>query len=114
MHLTRMSEAPAYDAPRHYGMHGYRVQGGEISPFGSQVGVSVFAPGGGAEASASPVDRVYVVAVGEIVLTSGGIDHTLREFDSCFIPAGEERALANRATLPAILITVIPKASPPR
>jgi quercetin dioxygenase-like cupin family protein len=88
---------------------GYRVQGGDVSPFQTQVGVSVFEPGGGAELSASSVDRVYVVAAGEMVITIDAKEHTLHAFDSCFIPAGEARAMLNKGVLPAVLVTVIPK-----
>ena len=91
-------------------MRGYRLQGGEISPFPDQVGLSVFDPDGGAQLSSSAVDRVYVVVSGEITVTVDGREHVLREFDSCFIPAGEERALLNKGILPVILITVIPAA----
>jgi len=108
MQITRKGEAAAYEAPKHFGMRGWRLQGGEASPFGTQVGLSVFDAGGGAELSASGVDRVYVVASGELTVTVDGVEQTLREFDSCFIPAGEHRSLLNRCPLPAVLITVIP------
>lgn len=108
MKITTRNHAPSYDAPKHFNMRGYRLQGGEISPFPDQVGLSVFDPGGGADLGASAVDRVYVVASGEIAVTVDGQEHVLREFDSCFIPAGEERALLNKGILPVILITVIP------
>jgi mannose-6-phosphate isomerase-like protein (cupin superfamily) len=108
MHVTRINEAKPYDAPRHFGMRGFRVQGGDVSAFGTQVGVSIFEPGGGAEMCASQVDRVYIVAHGEITVTVGGEATVLRALDSCFIPAGETRALRNRGVVPAVMITVIP------
>jgi len=110
MHVTSILEAQPYEAPRHFGMRGYRLQGGDVSPFGTQVGLSIFEPGGGAELSASGVDRVYVVASGEITVTVNGTETLLRACDSCHIPAGEQRALLNRGVLPCVIITVIPKA----
>jgi len=109
MHVTPFLDAQPYDAPRHFGMRGYRLQGGEASAFGAQVGLSVFEPGGGADLSSSGVDRVYVVASGEITITVSGTETLLRECDSCFIPAGEARALRNHGVLPCVMITVISK-----
>ncbi|MBE7522634.1 MAG: cupin domain-containing protein [Burkholderiales bacterium] len=109
MQVTPILDAQPYDAPRHFGMRGYRLQGGEVSPFGAQVGLSVFEPGGGAELSSSSVDRAYVVVSGEIAVVVDGAETLLRECDSCFIPAGEARALRNHGVLPCVMITVIPK-----
>ena len=110
MHVTAIIDAQPYEVPRHFGMRGYQLQGGDASPFGSKVGLSVFEPGGGAELSASGVDRVYVVASGEITVTVNGTETLLRACDSCFIPAGEPRSIQNRGVLPCVMITVIPTA----
>lgn len=110
MLVTSILEARPYDAPRHFGVRGYRLQGGDASPFASLVGLSIFEPGGGAELSASGVDRVYVVASGAITVTVDGVETLLRECDSCFIPAHEERSLRNRGVLPCVMVTVVPKA----
>ena len=109
MHITRRDDILPYEAPKHFDMLGYRMQGGEASAFKDQVGLSIFQPGGGAELSASAVDRVYVVASGAIAVTTNGQEQVLSEFDSCFIPAGEARELRNKGLLPATLITIIPK-----
>ncbi|MCK9512437.1 MAG: cupin domain-containing protein [Pigmentiphaga sp.] len=105
--ITPISDAPRYVAPRHFDMDSWRLQGGDASAFGCQVGLSVFHPGGGAEHGASTVDRVYVVTAGEITLTMAGEDRTLRAYDSCFIPAGQARSLKNHGVLAATLITII-------
>lgn len=110
MRVTPILDAQPYDAPRHFGVRGYRLQGGEVSPFGTQVGLSVFEPGGGAELSSSGVDRVYVVVSGAITIAVAGTETLLRECDSCFIPAGEARAIRNHGLLPCVMITVIPRA----
>ena len=107
MKVTRRNEISPYDAPRHFGMQSFRLQGGEVSQFRDQVGLSVFYPGGGAEQSASAMDRVYVVLSGELTITVKDTQHLLCEFDSCFIPAGEERAILNRGALPVYLIAII-------
>ncbi len=110
MKITTIGQAKAYDAAKHFGMKGYRLQGGPISPFKDQVGLSVFEPGGGAELSASASDRVYIIASGEMTLITGAQEYVLREFDSCFIPAGEERSLVNKGILPVVLFTIIAQA----
>jgi mannose-6-phosphate isomerase-like protein (cupin superfamily) len=112
MQVTRIDSSESYDAPRHFGMRGYKVQGADVERFPATVGVSVFDPGGGAEMSASTFDRVYLVASGRIVVSMESGDESLAECDSCFIPAGERRAIRNQGVLPAILVTVIPKAVP--
>ena len=112
MKVTRIDASEPYDAPRHFGMRGYKVQGADVDRFPATVGVSVFEPGGGAEMSASTLDRVYLVASGRIVVSTAAGDEALGEADSCYIPAGEGRAIRNEGVLPAILVTVIAKAAP--
>jgi quercetin dioxygenase-like cupin family protein len=107
MHVTARDQVIPYDAPKHFSMTGYRLQGGDVSAFRDQVGLSFFAPGGGAEHSASNADRVYVLVSGELVVTTQGQKTVLREFDSCYIPAGQERSLANESSLPAVIVTII-------
>lgn len=107
MQVTKIELARAYDAPKHFGMRGCRVQGGDISPFPVQVGVSIFEPLGGAELSASTVDRVYLVNSGAISVTVDGVVHQLGPLDSCFIPAGQERSIVNSGVVPAVLVTMI-------
>lgn len=50
-----------------------------------------------------------MVVSGEIAVVVDGAETLLRECDSCFIPAGEARALRNHGVLPCVMITVIPK-----
>jgi quercetin dioxygenase-like cupin family protein len=110
MHVTQREHAQAYEAPRHFGMQGYRLQGGDASGFKSQVGLSEFQPGGGAELSAAALDRVYVVTCGELTVTVDDQAHVLRAYDSCFIPAGQPRAIANNGIVVAVVITIISSA----
>ena len=107
MQVTKIGHAKSYDAPKHFGMRGFRVQGGDITPFLAQVGVSIFEPSGGAELSASKADRVYLVHSGAISVMADGVAHELGPLDSCFIPAGQERSIMNSGVIPAILITLI-------
>lgn len=108
MQVTKFDLAAPYEAPRHFAMQGFRVQGGDITPFPVQVGVSIFAPSGGAELSASQVDRVYLVHSGQISVTANGVVYQVGPLDSCFIPAGQERSILNSGEVDAVVVTMIP------
>jgi glyoxylate utilization-related uncharacterized protein len=90
-------------------MAALRLQGHGASP--SQqfwVGLSHLLPGGGAEMSSSPLERVYVVVAGEVTITTADGDIVLRAMDSCLLGSGEARAILNRSNLPASMLVVMP------
>lgn len=105
MHITRFDAAMPYEAPRHFGMTALRLHGSGAGPAkGASLGFSTFSAKGGAELSASAVDRIYFVLSGTITVTIAGEDHVLLPHDSCYIPAGEARALANNGTDPCEML----------
>jgi glyoxylate utilization-related uncharacterized protein len=106
--VTRLHDAPRYDAPRHLDCRTLRLQGFEVSD-ASQfwVGLSHFLPGGGGERDASPLEKVYVVTEGEVTIVTDEGDVTLRPYDSCFLAPNEARAIENRTNRPASMITVL-------
>lgn len=110
MEITRFSEARRYDAPRHFDMRSLRLQGLEASGADfAWVGLSHFLPGGGAEMDAGPVGKIYVVVAGRITVELvGGVVETLDRFDSCFIAAGEARAIRNEWNEVASMIVIMP------
>ena len=109
MLVKRFADAPAYEAPNHFGVHGLRLQGHEPGgPTNQWVGYSQFLPGGGAGPDSTPFEKVYVVIEGEMTLVIGGETTVLRAMDSCTIPAGEERLLENRSNHVAKMIVVMP------
>lgn len=109
MELVRIAAASAYEAPRHHGMTMLRLQGADASPAHSfTVGLSRALPGGGAELSSSTVERVYLVIEGELFVSSGTTEAVLGAMDSCWIPAGEEREIANRTDRPVVFVVVMP------
>ncbi len=111
MKVTRFSEARAYTAPNHYDMRSLRLQGFEPGgPQVSWVGLSHFLPGGGAGPDASPLEKIYVVLSGEIVVTVDGVDTVLKSMDSCCIPGGEVRAVKNQGNEVATMLVVMPYA----
>jgi mannose-6-phosphate isomerase-like protein (cupin superfamily) len=107
--LVRIAAASAYEAPRHHGMTMLRLQGGEASSAHAfTVGLSRAMPGGGAERSSSVLERVYLVLEGELFVSSGETEAALGPMDSCWIPAGEEREIANRTDRPVVFVVVMP------
>jgi mannose-6-phosphate isomerase-like protein (cupin superfamily) len=109
MEIVRIADAPAYEAPRHFGMSTVRLQGAEASAAaGFTVGFSQALPAGGAERSASPLERVYLVLEGELAVSAGDEEAVLGPLDSCWIPAGEEREIANRGPRPVAFVVVMP------
>lgn len=110
MEITRLAEARPYIAPGHYDMRSLRLQGMEASGADfAWTGLSYFLPGGGAEMASGPLGKIYVVTKGEITIElASGEPHVLRPMDSCFIPAGEARAVRNDGNVIAAMIVIMP------
>ncbi len=115
MQVTRLAEARRYDAPKHFDMRSLRLQGFEASAADfAWAGLSYFLPGGGAEMDAGATGKIYVVLEGEITITLGdGRTEVLAKLDSCFIPAGEARAIKNAGNVVAAMLVVMPYAKAP-
>jgi quercetin dioxygenase-like cupin family protein len=113
VHLTRLADAKPYTAPLHSGVAALRLQGLEASPaaFGS-LGLSYYLPGGRAEMSAGPQEKIYVLLEGELVVELGdGARHVLQPLDSCLIEPGERREVRNESNRVATLLVVMPTAA---
>lgn len=113
MQVTRIDEAKLYEAAKHYDVSSLRLQGMEASETGNfWCGLSHYLPGGRADMSASPLERVYIVLDGEITVTTKDGDTVLGAMDSCHIAANEERAVVNNANRVATMLVVMP--NPPK
>jgi quercetin dioxygenase-like cupin family protein len=109
MQVTRLKDARAYEAPKHFDVRALRLQGFDASDAeGFWVGLSIYLPAGRAEQDATPLEKVYVVIDGEITVTTDEGEHTLGRFDSCRLAPGESRAIENRTNLPATMLVVMP------
>jgi quercetin dioxygenase-like cupin family protein len=109
MHVTRLADAKPYDAAKHFAMVGLRLQGFDASPAANfWVGLSHFLPGGGAERSSSPLERVYVVLSGAVTVTTDAGETTLMALDSCCLAPGEARSILNRTNEAASMLVVMP------
>jgi hypothetical protein len=109
MNIVRFEAAPPYAAPGHHDMHMRRLQGREAGPSDTLwLGVSEIAPGGGTTLDASPIEKMYVVLDGEVVISNGSEEAVLRRWDSCRIAPNEGRALKNNTTRSATILLAMP------
>jgi quercetin dioxygenase-like cupin family protein len=85
MFVRPFADAPAYKAPNHRGVTSLRLQGFEVAggPTNQWVGLSRFAPGGGAGPDSTPFEKIYVVLSGEMTVIVDGRQTVLSKFDSC-------------------------------
>jgi quercetin dioxygenase-like cupin family protein len=114
MQITRFADAQRYDAPKHFDMRSLRLQGFDASAAKfAWVGLSHFLPQGGAEMDAGPLEKIYVVLSGEVTLQlADGGTQVLRALDSCYIPAGEARAIRNEGNAVATMLVLMPHPGP--
>lgn len=109
MKVTRFTEALPYAAPNHYDMRALRLQGFDSDgPKAFWVGTSHFLPGGGAGPDSSPLEKVYVVLAGELVVKTADSEVVLHAMDSCCIPGGETREVKNQSNHVATMMVVMP------
>lgn len=112
MQLMKIEDAKPYEARQHWDMSAIRLQGLEASDLKSfSCSLSYFLPGGGAEWSSSPNEKVYVVLDGEatILTKEGGneITNVLTKLDSCVIDYNEERAVENRTNQVVTMLVIV-------
>jgi len=109
MLVTRFEDAQPYQAPNHREMLGLRLQGFmDGGPENQWVGLSQFLPNGGAGPDSTPIEKVYVVLEGEITVIIDGEETVLRKYDSCTIPANEEREIVNNNNTVCTMLVVMP------
>jgi len=58
----------------------------------------------------TPGETMYVVLDGEVTISNGTEEVTLRPWDSCRIAPDEPRALSNRTNRPATILLAMPLA----
>ena len=56
----------------------------------------------------SPLEKVYVVVEGEVVVITDEGETTLKKLDSCWLAPGEPRQIVNRTNLPASMLVILP------
>ncbi len=106
---TRIQDAKPYEAANHNNIVPLRLQGFEVTDSKNfWVGLSHFLPGGGADMSGTPLEKVYIVTAGEVTVITETGEATLKPMDSVYLAPGEKRALANRTNMPASMLVVMP------
>lgn len=109
MLVKRFADAAAYDPPNHWDARSLRLQGFEDGgPEQFTIGLSHYLPGGGCGPDSSPFEKVYVILSGELTLTVDGQETVLKKWDSCTIPAGEERKAENRSNEICTMMVAFP------
>jgi len=73
--------------------------------------LSHYLPGGQADMSPQPVETVYVLVSGELVMLSDGQEATLAPYDSVHFTPGTVRQVVNRSKLPASMLVIRPAAA---
>lgn len=102
------SDAPPYEAAKHFGAATFRLQHKDLSGVRSfWVGLSYFLPNGGAEMDSSDTEKVYVVLSGTVTVTSeDGKEYVLGPMDSIYIPPGVKRSILNKGREPATMLVI--------
>lgn len=108
MKVMRLNDAKPYDAKLHHKMEALRLQGLDATDVESfSVGLSYFSPGGGAEMSSSPNEKVYIVLDGEVTIITEDGETQLGPMDSCFIAINEQKAVENRSNKVATMLVIV-------
>ena len=111
MRITRLADGEAFAPAGHTGVGPLRLQGGEQTPTERvTVVLSHYLPGGRAESAPQPVETVYVLLSGELVMVSEGQEETLRPYDSVHFTPGTVREVVNRSQVPASMLVIRPTA----
>lgn len=109
MEVTRISDAQAYEAPKHFDVRTLRLHGCDASEASNfWVGLTHFLPGGGAEMDATPLEKVYVVLQGNVTVVTDEGETTLGPLDSCRLAPDEARSVVNNENVPASMLVVMP------
>ena len=117
MHVTRLADAPAYEAPNHTDMRCLRLQGKEAGPSTQMwMGMSQILPGGHTTLDGSPIEKLYLVLEGRLTVVSEldgrQEEQELGPYDSCRFAPGEKRQLLNRSPRPVLVALVMANAAP--
>lgn len=107
MKKVSVKDAQVYNPPKHFGMTAMRLHNGETT--GCKhfwMGLSHFLPAGGAEADASPTEKVYFVLAGEITVKTAQETVVLGPMDSLYIPPHEQREIINNTKMTASMLVL--------
>ena len=112
MKIVRNDELVQYNPKGHYNMLARRAHSAELT--GTKyltIGLSVFNPGGGAEASTVPegMELVYYIVDGEMELTTPEEVTILEAGDSAVFKAGDVRSVVNKSNTVSSMLVISAK-----
>lgn len=102
-----LKDAVTYPAAKHFDVKTFLLQHRDHGgPKSFWVGLSYFLPEGGAEMSASDIERVYIVLSGTLTLVTDEGEMKLKTMDTVYIPPGVKRKLTNKSKEPVTMLFV--------
>jgi quercetin dioxygenase-like cupin family protein len=109
MKLVKVGEGTPYQAPHHNAFWGIKKFEQETETKSLTVAISHFLPGGGAEFSSAPFERVYFCLEGKVTVKGKNEEYTLEQGDMIYITEGEERSISVNNTRTATLLVIMSK-----
>jgi glyoxylate utilization-related uncharacterized protein len=109
MKLIKVGEGTPYPAPHHYNFWSINKLNPDNISKRIHISISHFLPGGGAEMSDSPLERVYFCIEGRITVKGQTEEFQLDPGDMIYIAAGEDRSLQVSNTKPATILVIMTK-----
>lgn len=107
MKVVKNGGGDVYEAKKHFGNWSInKLMPGKDSKK-VNVGLSHFLPSGGAEMSASPLERVYFLLSGSMFVKGKNEEHTITAGDLLYIAAGEEREIKVVGSEPATILVIM-------
>ena len=109
MKVNRLADLQEYEAPGHFDMKGFRLQGFDASDSKNfWTGLSYFLPGGGTTHAATPLEKVYVGIEGNLTIVTDDDETTLGHLDSVYLAPNEGRSIINRTNKIASILVIMP------
>jgi len=107
MKLIGKEAGEPYEAKRHFNCWSVQklLLGEDIQRL--NISLSHFLPHGGAEMSASPLERAYYLINGSMLVKGKTEEHILERGDLLYIGAGEEREISVLGTEPATILVIM-------
>lgn len=107
MKLVKKESGESYEAKRHFNCWSiHKLNPGEDSQR-LNIGLSHFLPNGGAEMSASAMERAYFLINGSMLVKGKMEEYTLTPGDLLYIAAGEEREIQVVGADPATILVIM-------
>lgn len=109
MKLVKKGQGQMYDAKQHFGCWAMRLLAADKDTQKLSASISHFLPGGGAEMTSSPLERIYYVLAGSLKAIGKTKEYLMEPGDTFYIPPNEEREIRVQGTEPATILVVVAK-----